>query len=115
MTVLDIIRACKRIRIAPGQEDITTFRTPLDAYRSLVLPFDPTGGPATLRFGNWVLRNRLARTAEIYVDDIIIHSKDEGDHGDHVREVLQDLRENELSGHVGTCLLVRVRVLLRLT
>ena len=32
MTMLDIIRAFNRIRIASRQEDITTFRTPLSAY-----------------------------------------------------------------------------------
>ena len=87
-----------------SEQDITTFHTPLGAYRSLVLPFGPAGGPATFqRFGNLVLRNRLARAAEIYVDDIIIHSEDEGDHDDHVREVLQDLRDNELYVDIDKC------------
>ena len=47
MTRLDIRSAFNRIRIAPNNEELTTFSTLIDNYKQKVLLFGLCGGPAT--------------------------------------------------------------------
>jgi hypothetical protein len=46
-TKFDVRNAFHRIRINPGSEEITTFRTRFGQYKYQVLPFGLTGGPST--------------------------------------------------------------------
>lgn len=48
---------------------------------------------------NQVLWPFLSHFVVVYFDDILIYSKDEDEHFDHVRKVLEVLRENELYVH----------------
>jgi hypothetical protein len=92
-TEIDIRQAFHRIRMDPGSEDLTTFRTRYGAYRYKVLPFGLTNGPATLqRFINNTLMGYLDDFCSAYVDDILIFSENERQHEEHVRLVLARLR-----------------------
>jgi hypothetical protein len=46
-TKLDVHNAFYRIRMNPGFEEITTFRTRFGQYKYQILPFGLTGGPST--------------------------------------------------------------------
>ena len=39
----------------------------------------------------------------VYLDDILIYSKDESEHEEHVRRVLQRLREHDLHARPEKC------------
>ena len=50
-----------------------------------------------------VLRPFLSHFVVVYFDDILIYSKDEDEHFDHIRKVLEVLRENELYVNLKKC------------
>jgi len=62
-----------------------------------VLPFRLTNGLATYqRYINNILFNYLDDFYTAYLDNIIIYSKNELEHEEHVHKVLQRLREASL-------------------
>ena len=78
----------------PDSEDLTTFRTRYGAYKCKVLPFGLTNGPATYqRYMNDILFDYLDVFCTAYLDDILIYSENELEHAEHVRKVLQRLRD----------------------
>jgi hypothetical protein len=94
MTRLDIRHAFNRLRIRQGDEELTTFATPMGNYQSKVLPFGLTGGPATFqRYINSTLVEYLNQFVTAYMDDVIIFSKSKEEHIEHVNQVLQKLQE----------------------
>ena len=93
-TKLDIRAAFNRLRIHPDSEEYTTFRTKYGSYKSKVLPFGLTNGPATYqRYMNDVLMEYLDDFAMAFLDDILIYSSDLKTHRLHVAQVLTRLRE----------------------
>jgi hypothetical protein len=91
-TKLDIRQAFHRIRIDPGSEELTTFRTRYGSYKCKVLPFGLTNGPATYqRYMNDVLFDYLDDFCTAYLDDILIYSDNKLEHEIHVKKVLQRL------------------------
>ncbi|KAL2695017.1 hypothetical protein AAEP93_007409 [Penicillium crustosum] len=93
-TKLDIQQGFHRIRLTPGAEDLTTFRTRYGSFKYKVTPFGLTNGPATFqRFMNDLLRECLDEYAVAFVDDILIYSENVEDHQRQVREVLCRLQK----------------------
>ena len=88
MTKIDIRHAFNRVRMAiPNDEDLTTFRTRFGSYKSLVLPFGLTNGPATFQnFINDTFMEYLDEFVVAYLDDIFIYSNSEKEHREHVRK-----------------------------
>ncbi|KAI3370657.1 hypothetical protein L3Q82_007223 [Scortum barcoo] len=85
------------VRIREGDEWKTAFNTPLGHFEYLVMPFGLTNAPAVFQaLINDVLRDFLNRFVFVYLDDILIYSRNLPDHQLHVRQVLQRLLENRL-------------------
>jgi len=100
-TKLDIRQAFHRVRIDPASEDLTTFRTRYGCYKYKVVPFGLTNGPATYqRYMNDVLFDYLDDFCTAYLDDILIYSDNELEHKEHIRKVLQRLREAGLQADI---------------
>ena len=96
-TKLDIIAAFHKIRIHPGEEWKTAFRTRYGLFEWNVTPFGLTGAPATFqRYINQTLREYLDDFVSAYVDDIIIYTN--GSRKDHRRRVTQVLRKLKEAG-----------------
>uniref|UniRef100_A0A3B3HV01 Gypsy retrotransposon integrase-like protein 1 n=1 Tax=Oryzias latipes TaxID=8090 RepID=A0A3B3HV01_ORYLA len=94
---LDLRNAYHLVRIKEGDEWKTAFSTPLGHFEYLVMPFGLTNAPAVFqRLVNDVLRDFINRFVFVYLDDILIYSKDPSQHPAHVRQVLQRLLENQL-------------------
>lgn len=103
-TKLDIRQAFHRIRIHPDSEELTTFRTRYGSYKCKVLPFGLTNGPATYqRYMNDVLFDYLDDFCTAYLDDILIYSENELEHEEHVKKVLQRLRDAGLQVDLKKC------------
>ncbi|KAF8750261.1 hypothetical protein RHS01_09485 [Rhizoctonia solani] len=85
------------IRVKEGDEWKTAFRTKYGLYESLVMTFGLTNAPAAFQhFMNKLFKDLLDVCVIIYLDDILIYSKDDASHTQHVHEVLRRLMENQL-------------------
>ncbi|KAJ5413808.1 gag/polymerase/env polyprotein [Penicillium cosmopolitanum] len=103
-TKLDIRQGFHRIRLHPDAEDLSTFRTRYGSFKYKVMPFGMTNAPATFqRFINTTLAEYLDDFATAYVDDILIFSETIEEHVEHVRKVLQRLREAGLQASINKC------------
>ena len=70
-----------------------------------VMPFRLTNAPAVFQhMMNDIFREHLDDFVVIYLDDILIYSKNEEEHEKHVRLVLEKLRERGLYAKLEKCL-----------
>jgi len=94
-TRLDLRSAYNLVRVKEGHEYLTAFRTPIGHFEYLVMPFGLRNAPSVFqRFIQDVLGDVIGSFVQVYLDDIIIYSKDEETHVKHVRNVLTLLIEN---------------------
>jgi hypothetical protein len=87
-------------------EDIhkTTFRTRYSHYEFVVVPFGLTNAPTTFMcLMNGVFSKYLDKFVLVFIDDILIYSKSEAEHEEHLRIVLQILREQQLYAKFNKC------------
>jgi hypothetical protein len=87
-------------------EDIhkTTFRTRYGHYEFVVVPFGLTNAPTTFMFlMNNVLNKFLDKFVLVFIDDILIYSKRREEHEEHLKSVLQVLREHKLYAKFSKC------------
>ncbi|KAL5833343.1 hypothetical protein ACOSQ3_017017 [Xanthoceras sorbifolium] len=81
------------------EEDVpkTAFRTRYGHYEFLVMPFGLTNAPtAFMDTMNRVFLSYLDQFVIVFIDDILIYSGSEEKHAEHLRMVLQTLREHRL-------------------
>jgi hypothetical protein len=96
-TRLDIRDAYHRLRIKEGDEWKTAFRTRYGHFEYLVVPFGLTNAPAAFQaFINRCMTGLMDIICVIYLDDILIYSKDRQQHVKDVKTVLERLREFKL-------------------
>jgi hypothetical protein len=101
---IDLRSGYHQVRIK--DEDIykTTFRTRYGHYKFVVIPFGLTNAPASFMcLMNNILGKCLDKFVIIFIDDILIYSKDEKEHEEHLRIVLQILREHKLYAKLSKC------------
>ncbi|XP_057535375.1 uncharacterized protein LOC130813557 [Amaranthus tricolor] len=90
--------------IAEGDIHKTAFRTRYGHYEFTVMPFGLTNAPAAFMcLMNQVFSAYLDKFVVIFIDDILVYSKDREEHQEHLRFVLQTLRENKLYAKLSKC------------
>ncbi|GJV56342.1 putative reverse transcriptase domain-containing protein [Tanacetum coccineum] len=85
------------------EEDIpkTAFRTRYGHYEFQVMPFGLTNAPAVfMDLMNRVCKPYLDKFVIVFIDDILIYSKDEKEHEEHLRLILELLKKEELHFNV---------------
>ena len=94
---IDLLSGYQQLRVR--QEDIpkTTFHTRYGHYEFLVLSFGlTTTTSAFMDLVNLVIREYLDYFFIVFLDDILIYSKSQEEHEQHLRMTLQVLREHQL-------------------
>jgi hypothetical protein len=103
-TKLDIRNAYHRIRIRPGDEWKTAFRTRYGHFEYKVMPFGLANAPATFQaYMNETLEGLVDRICVVYLDDILVYSELEEEHTSHVQQVLERLRSANLYVKLQKC------------
>ena len=108
---IDLYSGYHQVRIKEDDVPKTAFRTRYGHYEFLVLPFGLTNAPATfMALMNDVFREQLDKFVVIYLDDILVYSKTKQEHEEHVRIVLEILRQHQLYAKKEKCELFQTRV-----
>jgi len=104
LTRLNIIVAFNKLHMHSGSEDLTTFITFFDSYKYHVMLFELTNESTFYQhYMNDVLFKYLHQFCQIYLNDIIIYSKTLKKHKQHVRLILNRLREAGLQIDIDKC------------
>jgi hypothetical protein len=103
-TNIDLRRAYNLFKIRPGDEWKTAFRTRYRHFEYTVMPFGLTNAPTIFQhLMNDIFREYMDKFVMVYLDDILIFSKNQEDHDKHVRLVFAKLREHGLYAKLEKC------------
>ncbi|QRW26601.1 Retrotransposable element Tf2 protein [Rhizoctonia solani] len=103
-TKLDLQWGYNNICVKEGNKWKTAFCTKYGLYESLVMTFGLTNAPAAFQhFMNKLFKDLLDICVIIYLDDILIYSKDNASHTQHVHKVLKQLMDNQLFCKASKC------------
>ena len=101
---LDLRMGYHQIRIR--EEDIpkTAFRTSCGSYEYTVMSFGLANAPPTFsRMMNFIFNPYTNEFVLVYLDDILVFSKNKKDHAKHLRLVLDKLREHQFYAKFSKC------------
>jgi hypothetical protein len=103
-TNLDICSGYHQIRMKEANIPQKTFQTHEGHYEFLVMPFGLMNGPSTFQgFMNSIFKPFLQKFVLLFFDDILIYSKSCEDPIQHVENVLQLLKEQQLYAKPSKC------------
>ncbi|GJR99540.1 putative reverse transcriptase domain-containing protein [Tanacetum coccineum] len=88
------------------EEDIpkTAFRTRYGHYEFRVMPFGLTNAPAVfMDLMNRVCKPYLDKFVIVFIDDILIYSKNKQEHEEHLKIILELLKKEELYAKFSKC------------
>ena len=101
---IDLRHGYHQIRIDPEDIPKTAFRTRYGHFEYTVMPFGLTNAPATFqRLMHDIFRPHLDSFIIIYLDDILVFSRNMEEHQDHLRTTLSTLAANHLYANTGKC------------
>ena len=101
---IDLRYGYHQLRIANVYVPKIAFRTRYGHYEFLVMPFGLTNAPAVfMALMNKVFQPYLDKFVIVFIDDILVYSRDEEEHTNHLRLVLQTLREKQLYAKFKKC------------
>ncbi|GJU79883.1 putative reverse transcriptase domain-containing protein [Tanacetum coccineum] len=82
----------------------TAFRTRYGHYEFQVMPFGLTNAPAVfMDLMNRVCKPYLDKFVIVFIDDILIYSKNKEEHGEHLKTILNLLRSEKLYAKFSKC------------
>ena len=94
---IDLRSGYHQLRVQESDVPKTAFRTRYGHYEFLVMSFGLTNASAAfMDFMNRVFQPYLDRFVIVFIDDILVYSGSSEEHSEHLRIVLQTLRERQL-------------------
>ncbi|KAL0536373.1 hypothetical protein IC582_025320 [Cucumis melo] len=101
---IDLQSGYHQLRIKDGDVPKTAFRSRYGHYGFIVMPFGLTNAPTVfMDLMNRVFREFLDTFVIVFIDEILIYSKTEAEHEEHLRMVLQTLWDNKLYAKFSKC------------
>jgi hypothetical protein len=93
-----------QLRIQPSDIAKTAFTTRYGLYEYTVMSFRLTNAPAYFMYlMNKVFMEYLNKFMVVFIDDILVYSRNEEKHEEHLRLVLQKLGDNQLYAKLSKC------------
>lgn len=93
-TTLDLKSGFHQIELLEGDREKTAFSINNGKYEFCRLPFGLKNAPSIFqRAIDDVLRDQIGKSCQVYIDDVIIYSKTEKEHINHIDWVLHKLLE----------------------
>jgi hypothetical protein len=101
---IDLRLGYHQIKIRASDVPKTAFSTKYGPYEFLVMSFGLTNAPAYFMYlMNSVFMNELDKFIVVFIDDILIFSKNKDERTKHLRIVLQCLRDHKLYAKFSKC------------
>jgi hypothetical protein len=101
---IDLRSGYHQLKIRAADIPKTAFISRYDLYEYMVMSFGLTNAPAYFMYMmNKVLVEYLDKFVVVFIDDILIFSKNEEEHDEHLRLLLRKLRENQLYVKLSKC------------
>ena len=101
---IDLRSGYHQLRIKYVDVHKTVFRTRYGHYEFLVMSFGLTNAPAAfMDLMDRVFRSYVDQFVVVFIDDILVYSKDLENHDTHLRVVLETLRKEQLYSKLSKC------------
>ncbi|XP_021724764.1 uncharacterized protein LOC110692088 [Chenopodium quinoa] len=101
---IDLRSGYPQLRIADEDIPMTAYRTRYGHYEFTVMPFGLTNAPAIfMDLMNRVFHPVMKKFVVVFIEDILVYSKNKEEHVKHFRAVLQTFRENKLYAKFSKC------------
>ncbi|GJX99920.1 putative reverse transcriptase domain-containing protein [Tanacetum coccineum] len=101
---IDLRSGYHQLRVHKEYIPKTTFRMRYGHYEFQVMPFGLTNAPAVfINLMNWVCKPYLDKFVIVFIDDILIYSKNKEEHKEHLELILELLKKEELYAKFSKC------------
>ncbi|GJY30656.1 putative reverse transcriptase domain-containing protein [Tanacetum coccineum] len=101
---IDLRSGYHQLRVREEGISKTTFRTRYGHYEFQVMPFSLTNSPAIfMDLMNRVCKPYLDKFVIVFIDDILIYSKNKQEHEEHLKLILELLKKEELYAKFSKC------------
>jgi len=101
---IDLSSGYHQILVKPEDVQKTAFRSRYGHYEYVVMSFGVTNAPAIfMDYMNKIFLPYLDQFVVVFIDDILIYSESREEHTEHLRVVLEILREHQLYGKLSKC------------
>ena len=104
-TFMDVFSRYNQIVMDEDDQEKTSFITSKGLFCYRVMPFGLKNAGATYqRLMNKMFHNQIGRNVEVYIDDILVKTKDEDKHVDDLEETFKTLRQYHMKQNPSKCI-----------
>ena len=104
LTFMNAFSGYNQIKMAEEDQEKTAFITSQGLYCYKVMPFGLKNvGETYQRLANRMFREQIGRNMEVYVDDMLVKSKEELTHLDHLKETFAMFRRYQMKLNPSKC------------